>query len=73
MSCDTSETEGTYTTYDMIDQFFASSIYNTKWLRSSHGTRFVAGSGSDEPNFFKEYYNFLIEMNQIQESRHIIS
>ena len=57
MSCDTSETEGTYTTYDMIDQFFASSIYNTKWLRSSHGTRFVAGSGSDEPNFFKEYYN----------------
>ena len=57
VSCDASLTEGSYTNYDMIDQFFASSVYNPKWLRSLHGTRFIAGTGSDEPDFFKAYYN----------------
>lgn len=57
VSCDASLTEESYTNYDMIDQFFASSVYNPKWLRSLHGTRFIAGTGSDEPDFFKAYYN----------------
>ena len=57
VSCDASVTEESYTNYDMIDQFFASSVYNPKWLRSLHGTRFIAGTGSDEPDFFKAYYN----------------
>ena len=57
VSCDASLTEGSYTNYDMIDQFFASSVYNPKWLRSLHGTRYIAGTGSDEPDFFKAYYN----------------
>ena len=57
ISCDASETEESYTSYDMIDQFFASSIYNPKWLRGLHGTRFINGTGSDEPDFFKAFYN----------------
>ncbi len=57
VSCDATVTEGSYTNYDMIDQFFASSVYNPKWLRSLHGTRFIAGTGSEEPDFFKAYYN----------------
>ena len=56
-SCDATVTEGSYTNYDTIDQFFASSVYNPKWLRSLHGTRFIAGTGSDEPDFFKAFYN----------------
>ena len=42
-TCDASIVDPSMTRYELIDQFFAQSIYNPRWMRSSTGTRYVNG------------------------------
>ena len=57
-TCDASVVDQSMTRYELVDQFFAQSIYNPRWMRSSNGTRYVNGAGgSNSPDFYKAYFN----------------